>query len=53
MICFSLSPVGCCSVIVGPRILFKQVVATGIFSGAKVIRGHDWKWKNQDGMLNC
>ena len=27
-----------------------SVEVKGIFPGAKVIRGHDWKWKDQDGM---
>lgn len=28
-----------------------MVEAKGIFPGAKVVRGHDWRWKNQDGKL--
>ena len=30
-----------------------SVEVRGIFPGAKVVRGHDWKWKDQDGMYMC
>ena len=35
---------------VPPRARSTAVEARGIFPGAKVVRGHNWKWKNQDGI---
>ena len=32
--------------------LNQKVQAMGIFSGARVSRGPDWDWGNQDGELN-
>ena len=26
-----------------------RIEARGIFPGAEVVRGHDWRWGNQDG----
>ena len=37
------------SIRVHPRCGSRCVRARGIFSGATVVRGFDWKWKNQDG----
>ena len=37
------------SIRVHPRCGSRCVRACGIFSGATVVRGFDWKWKNQDG----
>jgi len=31
------------------RFRFKRQVAHGLFPGAAVARGHDWRWKDQDG----
>lgn len=39
----------CCRVLVGPRRGETKVPLRGIFIGAKVVRGHDWDWSNQDG----
>ena len=33
------------------RYLSRRVCARGIFPGATVVRGRDWKWANQDGEL--
>ena len=33
----------------GPRRGETKVPLKGIFIGAKVVRGHDWDWSNQDG----
>ena len=27
----------------------RRLEACGIFSGAEVVRGRDWRWKDQDG----
>lgn len=27
----------------------RKVEARGIFPGAEVVRGHDWRWGDQDG----
>ena len=37
------------SVNVGKRFGEENIQVRGIFSGAKVIRGHDWRWEDQDG----
>ena len=34
---------------VGKRRGTSRLQAKGIFPGAKVVRGPDWKWENQDG----
>ncbi|KAJ1522563.1 hypothetical protein ONE63_001749 [Megalurothrips usitatus] len=36
-------------VLVGPRSGETKVPLKGIFIGARVVRGHDWDWGNQDG----
>ena len=33
------------------RLEGERVAVRGIFAGARVSRGHDWKWGNQDGEL--
>ena len=33
----------------GIRLGAKKVQSRGIFPGAKVVRGVDWRWNNQDG----
>ena len=33
------------------RYLSCWVPARGVFPGARVVRGHDWKWGDQDGGL--
>jgi hypothetical protein len=38
-----------CRVEMGPRKGCAKVQMTGIFVGAKVVRGPDWDWSNQDG----
>ena len=30
-----------------------RIEARGIFPGAEVVRGHDWRWGNQDGKWLC
>ena len=35
-----------------PRALSKRLQARGMFPGAHIVRGHDWRWGNQDGMYN-
>ena len=30
-----------------------RIEARGIFLGAEVVRGHDWRWGNQDGKWLC
>lgn len=39
----------CCRVSVPVRKKSKKIFARGIFPGAKVLRGHDWNWEDQDG----
>lgn len=36
-------------VLVEPRRKSKKVMARGIFPGARVVRGVDWQWEDQDG----
>ncbi|XP_053308066.1 E3 ubiquitin-protein ligase MIB2 isoform X3 [Spea bombifrons] len=36
-------------VILGPRQGLQRAMLKGIFQGAKVVRGPDWEWGNQDG----
>ena len=38
---------------VPPRSMSCWVQARGIFPGAKVVRGHDWRWGSQDGKQFC
>jgi len=38
-----------CRVDLQPRQESPKVVSKGIFAGARVIRGPDWDWGNQDG----
>ena len=38
-----------CSVPVPPRKISKKISARGLFPEAKVVRGQDWIWGNQDG----
>ena len=35
-----------------PRNGLKKVEAKGLFVKARVVRGRDWKWRDQDGELN-
>ena len=37
------------AVLVGKRSDSRRVLLRGIYPGAKVSRGHDWNWKDQDG----
>ena len=32
-----------------PRRKSKKITARGIFPGARVVRGVDWQWEDQDG----
>ena len=34
---------------VEPRRKSKKITARGIFPGARVVRGVDWQWEDQDG----
>lgn len=38
-----------CSVPIPPRKISKKISARGLFPDAKVVRGQDWIWGNQDG----
>ena len=38
-----------CRVMVSPRVDARQVEAKGIFPGAEVVRGKNWKFGDQDG----
>ena len=31
----------------------KKITARGIFPGARVVRGVDWQWEDQDGKKFC
>ena len=44
-----LTPVILCSIPVPPRKVSKKISARGLFPEAKVVRGQDWIWGNQDG----
>ena len=39
----------CYRVSVPVRKKSKKIFARGVFPGAKVLRGHDWNWEDQDG----
>jgi len=43
--CFSLFY----RVLVEPRRKSKKITSRGIFPGARVVRGVDWQWEDQDG----
>ena len=36
---------------VSPRDSTRTGILSGIFPGAVVVRGADWRWENQDGIL--
>ncbi len=36
-----------------PRYLRRTLAVRGIFAGARVMRGVDWRWGDQDGMYVC
>lgn len=36
-------------VLLEPRRKSKKITARGIFPGARVVRGVDWQWEDQDG----
>ena len=36
-------------VLVPMRYNCKNIATRGIFAGAVVVRGHDWRWRDQDG----
>jgi len=38
-----------CRVVVETRRKSKKISTRGIFPGARVVRGVDWQWDNQDG----
>ena len=40
-------------VLVPARARSLSVRIRGIFPGAKVMRGHNWKWGNQDGTMHA
>jgi len=35
-----------------PRRKSKKIAIRGLFPGARVVRGVDWQWEDQDGMIN-
>ena len=39
----------CYRVAIEPRRKSKKITVRGIFPGARVIRGVDWQWEDQDG----
>ena len=41
----------CCRLRMGARLESKRLVARGIFPGAQVVRGVDWRWGDQDGTM--
>eukprot|EP00094_Tigriopus_californicus_P011432 TCALIF_11037-PA protein Name:"Similar to MIB2 E3 ubiquitin-protein ligase MIB2 (Gallus gallus)" AED:0.04 eAED:0.04 QI:0/0/0/0.5/1/1/2/0/1055 len=43
------SPESSGSIEVPPRNGCRKILTRGILPGAKVVRGHDWAWENQDG----
>lgn len=36
-------------ILIEPRRKSKKITARGIFPGARVVRGVDWQWEDQDG----
>lgn len=38
-----------CRAILDPRRKCKKITVRGIFPGARVVRGIDWQWEDQDG----
>ncbi|KAK2193980.1 hypothetical protein NP493_4g12025 [Ridgeia piscesae] len=46
---FRINTPGSLRVLVEPRRKSKKVTARGIFAGARVVRGVDWQWEDQDG----
>ncbi|KAB0360392.1 hypothetical protein FD754_004548 [Muntiacus muntjak] len=40
---------GACAVLLESRRKSKKITARGIFAGARVVRGVDWQWEDQDG----
>ena len=42
-----------CRVKVIPRASAKSGTVTGVFAGAVVVRGQDWRWSDQDGTVAC
>ena len=44
-VCVCVAP----SVRVGGRLLARRVMSRGMFKGAVVMRGADWRWDDQDG----
>ncbi|KAG1650959.1 E3 ubiquitin-protein ligase mib1 [Nymphon striatum] len=40
---------GCERVVLEPRRKSKKIVLRGIYPGARVVRGVDWQWEDQDG----
>jgi len=41
----------CCRLRMGARSESKRLTARGIFPGAQVVRGVDWRWGEQDGTV--
>ncbi|KAG8187082.1 hypothetical protein JTE90_016178 [Oedothorax gibbosus] len=46
---FRITTPGCERALVDPRRKTKKVAIRGIFPGARVVRGVDWQWEDQDG----
>ena len=40
-----------CRVLVPARFFSQGIKVMGIYPGARVVRGNDWKWGDQDGKL--
>lgn len=46
---YRITTPGCDRVLLEPRRKSKKVAVRGIFPGARVVRGVDWQWEDQDG----
>ncbi|XP_026470111.1 E3 ubiquitin-protein ligase MIB1-like isoform X2 [Ctenocephalides felis] len=46
---YRISTPGCERVLLEPRRKSKKITVRGIYPGARVVRGVDWQWEDQDG----
>ncbi|XP_045135412.1 E3 ubiquitin-protein ligase MIB1-like isoform X2 [Portunus trituberculatus] len=46
---YRITTIGCERVLLEPRRKSKKIGIRGIFPGARVVRGVDWQWEDQDG----
>ena len=47
--CYVLNYSTCYRVLLEPRRKSKKITARGIYPGARIVRGVDWQWEDQDG----